>query len=274
MTCTAISMADTRAAALVAAAAAGNIDSLGALLASGVDPDSMDAQGEVALAAAASAGHGDAVQTLLAAGASATHQGQGGCTPLAAAAMAGHEHVARLLLDSCPWHALECLLDNVRTDAGYNVLTVACLHNQPGMLAILLDELARDMAAPDMATAMEERVSQLLARLLERPVPVPMGRPVRVGWLGHCLYEALLAAVAAGSLECQQLLCEEALLQQHYQEVYAAGRDPAAASMTWSAVTENLGFLLDPGIVGPHLEAFSFLTCFGKARGCRCLTSA
>merc|ERR1719238_838974 len=88
-------------AALIAAAAKGNVDVVRILLGAGADPVWFDSAGETALTAAVPTGKGALIASLLAKGAKADGIANGnGLTPLGLAARGGHTEVADVLLRS------------------------------------------------------------------------------------------------------------------------------------------------------------------------------
>ena len=92
---------DTRAQALISAAARGQADEVAWMLAAGYDPDGRDEEEETALLKAAFSGYTEIVRLLLAAGAApdaATEPGE--WTPLAHALNRNRRDVARLLLQA------------------------------------------------------------------------------------------------------------------------------------------------------------------------------
>ena len=89
---------------MISAASDGDILALKRLLANGTalvngELEATDAQGRTALIAAARAGHVDVVEALLSAGANVDVCDGSGTTALAAAALAGHEDVVGMLIE-------------------------------------------------------------------------------------------------------------------------------------------------------------------------------
>jgi hypothetical protein len=119
--------ADTAADRLVAAAEAGDLESVRQLLDEGTDVDATTASGITALMMAAHGGHLSLVRYLLARRADLNAQTKNGVTPLIAAAKEGHLDIVNLLLER-----------GARTD-----LTLA---NGQNARDIALDEGHRDVA--------------------------------------------------------------------------------------------------------------------------------
>ncbi|MGH9943723.1 MAG: ankyrin repeat domain-containing protein [Pyrinomonadaceae bacterium] len=84
--------------AFVSAAEAGDVESLKALLAAGVDVNAAAGYGKTALIAASAKGHADIVRRLLDAGADVNASKADGFTALISAVFFGHEKVVRTLL--------------------------------------------------------------------------------------------------------------------------------------------------------------------------------
>jgi ankyrin repeat protein len=103
---------------LTAAAKAGDLETVGSLLAKGIAPDQQDSSGSIALLKACIYGHVEIVRLLLDKGANINIQNHLGKTPLLYAAQFGYAEVADLLID----RGAEISLKNM---AGDTALTVA-----------------------------------------------------------------------------------------------------------------------------------------------------
>lgn len=120
---------------LYRAALTGDIETVGKLLAGGLDPDSPyegQEEGGLALCAAASRDRTEAAEALLAGGADVNGREGGGWTALLWAAANGHADVAKVLIEA----GAEVDATN---DVGDTPLTLAASRGAPGVVQVLLE---------------------------------------------------------------------------------------------------------------------------------------
>ncbi len=118
--------------ALVAASQNNDLKKIRIMMASGVDMDSMNPDGDTALLAAAYEGYRDIVEYLLDSGADMEKQSFFGNTPLLRASYAGREDIVKLLLE-------QGASSSTRNKYGNTALLEACLGGHTRIVELLLD---------------------------------------------------------------------------------------------------------------------------------------